>query len=200
MFIGNVLRTSVSGHLEWITICCHSRPDAPHIESSVDLGIVWEVESGGGRGTGDLWEFREVQIKDLTTPALSLSLSLFLSVSLSLSLSLLLVMHRLVFTFTAQQEKKVIQKKKKCGNEKEWDESVRDRHIQQRRRDRQLLHQWHGPLLGHTLNQRQMFPFPLTKPHQLSLPLFPSALPNYFSKKGQTKNQLSVNMQTPQIP
>lgn len=71
LFIGNVLRTSASGHLEWITICCHSRPDAPHIESSVDLGIVWEVESGGVRGTRDLWAFRGVQIKDLTTPALS---------------------------------------------------------------------------------------------------------------------------------
>lgn len=73
MFIGNVLRASVSGHLEWITICCHSRPDVPHIESSVDLGIVWEVESGGGGARGTCESFREVQIKDLTTPALSLT-------------------------------------------------------------------------------------------------------------------------------
>lgn len=51
LFIGNILETTVFKHLEWITICCHSRPDVPHIQSSVDLGIVWEVKSGGG---GDL--------------------------------------------------------------------------------------------------------------------------------------------------
>lgn len=40
----------------------------PHIESSVDLGIVWEVECGGGAAQGTCESFHEVQIKDLTAP------------------------------------------------------------------------------------------------------------------------------------
>lgn len=61
--------------------------------------------------------------------------------------------------------------------------------------ERQILNQGH--LTGPHISQRQMHPFPLTKPHQLSLPLFPSASSIISSKE---PNQVFVNMHSPRIP
>lgn len=58
LFNRSILRTTAFRHLEWITICCHSRPDTPYIESSVDLGIVWEVGSAGGGAWGTCENFK----------------------------------------------------------------------------------------------------------------------------------------------
>lgn len=59
LFVRNILKTTILRHLKWITICCHSRPGAPHIESSVDLGIVWEVGSRDRRAWGTCENFEK---------------------------------------------------------------------------------------------------------------------------------------------
>lgn len=61
--------------------------------------------------------------------------------------------------------------------------------------ERQILNQGH--LTGPHISQRQMRPLPLTKPHQLSLPLFPSASSIISSKE---PNQVFVNTHSPRIP
>lgn len=59
-----------------------------------------------------------------------------------------------------------------------------------RQRDRQILHQCHGSLLGHTLNQRQMF-IPFDQTTSAVAPLVSSSLPNYFSKRDKPKPTIS---------
>lgn len=59
----------------------------------------------------------------------------------------------------------------------------------------QILHQCHGSLLGHTLNQRQMF-LPFDQTTSAVAPLVSSSLPNYFSKSTNRKPKISKHAES----
>ncbi len=135
----------------------------------------------GWRGTGDLWEFREVQIKDLTTPALH-----YASAG--------------VYIYGAEKEpsgggdddafwvvcerKSARQTNPTIGRDRDGKADI-------------------APVpwvfTGPHIKSKADVPVPFDQTTSAVATLVSFSLPNYFSK-GTNQNQLSVNMQTPQIP